>query len=96
MQDSVDFPGNQIVTRETGYDADGNSTIRVEIRALLCYARTLVDNNNQLQINAAPGFRLFDLSPDILAMMRLYHEHRHSNPCECVFQANASVLINIF
>ena len=82
MQDAVEFPGGQTVVRETGYDADGNSTIRVEVRALLCYTRTLVDNNNQLPINLAPGFRLSDLSPDVLTMLQLYHEHRHSNPCK--------------
>ena len=82
MQDAVEFPGGQTVVRETGYDVDGNSTIRVEVRALLCYTRTLVDNNNQLPINLAPGFRLSDLSPDVLTMLQLYHEHRHSNPCK--------------
>ena len=83
MRDQVDFPADQTVIRETGYDIDGNQVVRVEVRALLSYSRTLVDNNNQLLTrSAAPGFRLEDINPDILTMLRLYHEHRHSNPCK--------------
>ena len=82
MQDIVEFPADITVIRESGYDSDGNPTVRVEVRALISYSRTLLDNNNRLDINAAPGFRLNDLSPDILTMMQLYHEHRSSNPCK--------------
>lgn len=82
MSDSVDFPGEITVTRESGYDAEGNMTVRVEVRTLISYARTMLDNNNQLDINSAPGFRLMDLAPDILSMIRLYHDHRSSNPCK--------------
>ena len=82
MQDIVEFPSDITVVRESGYDSDGNPTIRVEVRALISYSRTLLDNNNRLDINASPGFRLNDLSPDILTMMQLYHEHRSSNPCK--------------
>ena len=68
--------------RENGYDADGNDTVRVEIRSLISYSRVLVDNNNRFPANSTPGFRLTDLSPDVLSMMQFYHEHRHSNPCK--------------
>ena len=84
MSDHVDFPGEITVTRESGYDAEGNMTVRVEVRTLISYARTMLDNNNQMDLNSAPGFRLMDLAPDILSMMRLYHEHRSSNPCKCL------------
>jgi len=82
MQDVVEFPASITVIRETGHDSDGNQTVRIEVRALISYSRTMLDNNNRLEINATPGFRLNDLSPDILTMMQLYHEHRSSNPCK--------------
>ena len=82
MIDQVEFPAEQTVIRETGYDADGNQTVRVEVKALISYSRTLLDNNNQLTINSAPGFRNSDFSPDILTVLQMYHEHRHSNPCK--------------
>ena len=82
MQDHVDFPADLTIIRETGYDYDGNQTVRVEVRALLCYSRTLLDNNNQITINSAPGFRASDFSPDVLTVLQMYHEHRHSNPCK--------------
>ena len=82
MSESVEFPGDITITRESGYDSDGNMTIRVEVRTLISYARTMLDNNNLMGLNSAPGFRLHDLGPDVLTMMRLYHEHRSSNPCE--------------
>ena len=85
MSEFVDFPGEITVTRESGYDSDGNMTVRVEVRSLISYARTMLDNNNQLDINSAPGFRLMDLAPDILTMVRLYHEHRGSNPCKSFY-----------
>ena len=63
MRDQVEFPADQTVTRETGYDSDSNQVIRVEVRALLSYSRTLVDNNNsQLPARTTPGFRLEDLN----------------------------------
>ena len=82
MRDQTDFPGDVTVTRESGYDCDGDLTTRVEVRTLISYTRTLSDNNNQLAPNVTPGFRLSDLAPDILTMLRLYHEHRSSNPCK--------------
>ena len=82
MRDQVDFPADQTVIRETGYDSDGNSTIRVEVRTLLSYSRVLLDNNNAFAPSPAPGFRMQDLSPDIITMLNLYHEHRNSNPCK--------------
>ena len=82
MRDQVDFPADLTVIRETGYDTDGNQVVRVEIRALLSYSRTLLDNNNLVPARTTPGFRLEDINPDIWSMLRLYHEHRHSNPCK--------------
>ena len=82
MCDQVEFPADQTVIRETGYDRDGNQVVRVEVRASLSYTRTLLDNNNQVPSGSTPGFRLEDIHPDILTMLRLYHEHRHSNPCK--------------
>ena len=82
MRDQTYFPADINVLRENGYDAEGGQTIRVEVRALIAYTRTLTDNNNQLSVNSAPGFRIEDMNPDILTVMRLYHEHRHTNPCK--------------
>ena len=82
MQDVVEFPADISVIRENGYNAEGDQTVRVEVRSLISYSRTMLDNNNRSDINAAPGFRLHDLSPDILTMMQLYHDHRSSNPCK--------------
>ena len=82
MQDQAFFPGDISIIRESGYDSDGNQTVRVEVRTLIAYTRTLTDNNNQVNIHSAPGFRLADLGPDILTMMSLYQEHRHTNPCK--------------
>lgn len=82
MQDIVEFPAEINVIRENGYNSEGDQTIRVEVRSLISYSRTMLDNNNRLDINAAPGLRLHDLSPDILTMMQLYHDHRSSNPCK--------------
>ena len=82
MCDSVELPGDPTVIRENGYDTDGNATTRVEIRSLVSYSRVLVDNNNRFPSNSTPGFRMTDLAPDLLSMMRFYHEHRRSNPCK--------------
>ena len=82
MQDAVELPGDTTVIRENGYNTDGSSVVRVEVRSLICYTRTLVDNNNRFPVNSTPGFRLSDLSPDVLTVMQLYHEHRHANPCK--------------
>ena len=82
MTDQVDVPGGIVVLRENGHDIDGNPTVRIEVRALICYTRTLLDNNNQFTFNRAPGFRLADFGPSILSVLQMYHEHRRSNPCK--------------
>ena len=82
MIDQVEIPGDIVTVRENGHDSDGNLTTRIEVRALISYSRTLVDNNNQMETQMTPGFQLPDLSPDILAVFKMYHEHRQANPCE--------------
>ena len=82
MIDQVEIPGDVVTLRENGYDSEGNLTTRIEVRALISYSRTLVDNNNQMETQMTPGFRLPDLSPDILSVFKMYHEHRQANPCK--------------
>ena len=82
MTDQVDILGDVVVLRETGQDSDGNPTVRIEVRALISYTRTLLDNHNQLGFDRAPGFRLADFAPSILSVLQTYHEHRNSNPCK--------------
>ena len=82
MADQVDILGDIVTIRENGQDVEGNPTVRIEVRALICYTRTLLDNNNQFVFNRAPGFRLEDFGPNILSVLQMYHEHRSSNPCK--------------
>ena len=84
MIETVDLPGEVTVIRENGYDSDGDLVTRIEVRTLVSYTRLLVENNNLPNHLATPGFRHHDLRANILTMMSLYHEHRHSSPCEFI------------